>query len=256
MRRCFFLQFVLLWLAGAGGPLAAQPDTLILAHDDLQALPDEMEDPVAVMDGYEPLNTTLGGDSVRNCQGYGCSGWVEDHYSSGQLKHRGFYVEGQLVIYKNFHADGTLEREFKAVDNVKSLMRTYHANGQLRSETKYVHGQAVEYVDHYSNGQVRYAEEKHGTEPYYLRMDLFRHDGSPISTLHIVDKRTATFEQSEFWPDGHVRCKGKARYDPNRMDTQRIGTWTYFDMLGQPRFEEAYVDGKVHAVKPLLATSH
>ena len=92
MRRCFFLPFVLLWLAGAGGPLAAQPDTLILAHDDLQALPDEMEDPVAVMDGYEPLNTTLGGDSVRNCQGYGCSGWVEDHYSSGQLKHRGFYV--------------------------------------------------------------------------------------------------------------------------------------------------------------------
>jgi hypothetical protein len=38
------------------------------------------------------------------------------------------------------------------------------------------------------------------------------------------------------------------------MDTQRIGKWTYFDQKGQARFEEAYVDGKVHEVKPLLTS--
>ncbi|MBK9288321.1 MAG: hypothetical protein IPN38_11720 [Flavobacteriales bacterium] len=80
MRSPFHLPVVLLALLTVIGPVAAQPDTLILAHDDLQALPDAMEDPVAVLDGYEPLNATLGGDSVRNCKGYGCSGWVEDHY--------------------------------------------------------------------------------------------------------------------------------------------------------------------------------
>jgi antitoxin component YwqK of YwqJK toxin-antitoxin module len=234
------------------GALQAQPDTVILAHDELVSFPDEGEDTTVPVDGYDELVASLGGDSVRLCAGYGCTGWVEDLYPNGQLKHRGFYNEGQLVIFKNYHPDGTLEREFKVVDNVKSQLRIYHGNGQLRSQTRYVHGQALEYEDHYSNGQLRYLEEKHREEPYYLRMDLFRPDGKPISTLVLVDKRTVTFEQSEFWPDGQVRCRGKARYDPNRMDTQRIGTWTYFDQKGQARFEEAYVDGKVHEVKPLL----
>ena len=51
MRSPFHLPVVLLALLTVIGPVAAQPDTLILAHDDLQALPDAMEDPVAVLDG-------------------------------------------------------------------------------------------------------------------------------------------------------------------------------------------------------------
>jgi len=230
----------------------AQHDSLVLAHDDLVALPESSDDPTAMVEGYEPLIASLGGDSIRLCQGYACSGWVEDHYPDGSLKHRGYYQEGQLVVFKNFHMDGTLEREFKVLDNVKSQLRTFHANGLLRSDTRYVQGVALEYMDHYPNGQLRYAEEKHRSEPYYLRMDMFRPDGHPISTLRLVDKRTVTFEQADYWPDGQVRCKGQARYNPNRMDTQRIGNWTYYDQAGTARFDEAYVDGKVHELKPLV----
>jgi len=252
-----FLTGRALSLAGllAFSAVVAQPDTLILAHDELLTLPDETDDGTEPIDAYDALVAGLGGDSVRLCEGYGCSGWVEDLHPNGQIKHRGFYNEGQLVIFRNFHPDGVLEREFKVVDNVKCQLRTYHGNGQLRSLTRYVQGQAVAYEDHYSNGQLRYAEEKHRTEPYYLRMDLFRPDGKPISTLQLVDKRTATFEQCEYWPDGQIRCRGKAQYNANRMDTQRVGQWTYFDQMGQPRFEEAYVDGKVHEVKPLLTSA-
>lgn len=232
----------------------AQHDTLVLAHDELVALPETADDPTAGVEGYEALVGTLGGDSVRLCQGYSCSGWVEDHYPDGAMKHRGFYQEGQLVIFKNFHPTGAVEREFKVLDNVKSQLRTYYASGQMRSETRYVHGVALEYADHYPNGQLRYAEEKHRSEPYYLRMDLYRPDGKPISTLELVDKRTVTFELAEYWPDGKVRCKGQARYNPNRMDTQRTGTWTYYDQAGAARFDEAYVDGKVHELKPLLTS--
>lgn len=242
----------LLWLVEA----KAQSEAEILAHDDLVSLPELTEDPTATVDGYEGLLASLGGDSVRSCAGYACSGWVEDHYPDGAIKHRGFYHEGHLMVFKNFHPDGTLEREFKVLDNVKSSMRTYHANGELRTETRYTNGIALVYEEHYANGQLRYAEEKHRSEPYYLRMDLYRPDGHPISTLRLVDKRSVTFEQAEYWPDGRVRCKGQARYDPNRMDTKRIGTWTYFDQGGQPRFAEAYVDGKVHELKPLLTQAH
>ncbi|MBK9287004.1 MAG: hypothetical protein IPN38_04805 [Flavobacteriales bacterium] len=75
MRSPFHLPVVLLALLAVIGPAAAQPDTLILAHDDLQALPDDPEDPVAVMDGYEALNATLGGDSVRNARVGARGGW-------------------------------------------------------------------------------------------------------------------------------------------------------------------------------------
>lgn len=247
--RPLFAQALLLILPCVAN---AQDDALILAHDELVSLPDLSSGAEPPIESYEALNAVVGGDSVRLCNGYACSGWVEDHYPDGGLLHRGYYTDGQLVTYRNFHPGGAMEREFKAVDNTRSVLRTYHTNGQLRSETRYVNGVALAYTEHYANGQVRYAEEKHRSEPYYLRMDLFRPDGRPISTLRLVDKRTVTFEQAEHWPDGQVRCKGQARYDPSRMDTKRIGIWTYYDQAGQARFEEAYVDGKVHELKPLL----
>ncbi len=248
MRTLPILALCLTVLASAR--LMAQTDAEILAHDELVSLPGE--EPDAPVDPYEDLVRAAGGDSVRRCQGYACNGWVEDRHPGGQLLHRGYYQDGQLITYRNFFPDGTVEREFKVLDNVKSQLRTYHANEQLRSETRYFNGDPLIHEEHYANGQLRYAEEKHRTEPYYIRMDLYRPDGKPISTLRLVDKRTATLEQAEYWPDGQVRCKGLVRYDPNRMDSERVGEWSYFDNVGQARFVEAYVDGKVHELKPLV----
>lgn len=247
-RPCLALPLLFLLPFGA----IAQDDALILAHDELVSLPDLSTGSEAPIEVYEALNAVVGGDSARLCNGYACSGWVEDRYPDGSILHRGYYTDGHLVTYRNFHPGGALEREFKAVDNTRSVLRTFHPNGQLRSETRHMNGVALAYTEHYASGQVRYAEEKHRSEPYYLRMDLFQPDGRPISTLRLVDKRTVTFEQAEHWPDGQLRCKGQARYDPRTMDTRRIGTWTYYDMKGMARFEEAYVDGKVHELKPLL----
>ncbi len=230
---------------------SGQADTLLLAHDEHAVGTQWLEDRTAAVNGYEPLNGALGGDSVRLCNGYACVGWVEDRYPDGVLKHRGYYNDGQLIIYKNYHPDGTLEREFRSIDNLRCVLRTYHGNGTLRSETKYFQGRPIAYADHYPNGQLRYQEERHKTEPYYLRMDLYAADGKPISLLQLVDRKHVVFEQREYHPNGLLRETGRARYDPGRGDSRRVGTWIHYDPNGRPVREERYVDGRVQEVKDL-----
>ncbi len=228
---------------------AAQPDTLLLAIDEHYVLGDAGDDPLPELGAYEAFNARTGGDSLRSCGAYPCSGWVEDRYLNGQMKHRGYYNEGKLLSYRNFHPNGAVEREFKQVDDVRCTMRTWHANGQLRSETRYADGAVVAYLDHYVTGQLRYVEERHRKEPCFTKLELYAADGTPISLLRLVDKGRLEVEQQEFHPGGALRCQGRARYNRQRMDTQRIGTWSYFSPEGSKVREEDYVDGKVHAVR-------
>jgi antitoxin component YwqK of YwqJK toxin-antitoxin module len=243
---------VLMFLALATGPaLHSQADSALVAQE-FRDLPTDAEAGASeATDPYEALNRALGGDSIRQCQGHPCSGWVEDRWPNGDLKHRGYYDGGRLLIYKNHFENGAVEREFKMLDGKRSQLRTYHRNGSLRSEALFVDGVEVRYEDHYANGQLRYAEEHHRTEPYYLRMDLFAPDGKPISTLHIVDKKKVIFEQQEYYPNGQLRSSGRAQYDPGLHDSRRIGTWTYYNTDGTPSYEEHYVEGKVHERKEL-----
>ena len=229
--------------------LTAQPDTLILLQDEHYVLGELGDDPSPDLYAYEALNKALGGDSVRTCSGHPCIGWVEDKYPDGTLKHRGYYDQGRLTVYRNYYPNGKLERDFKPVDAVKSVLRTYHSNGQLRSEARYADGISISYEDHYLNGALRYAEERHRSEPYFTRMDLFAADGQPISLLQLVDRKMIEFEQKEYHPGGALKCQGRARYNPSRMDTQRIGTWTYYDATGAVARAEDYQEGKVAMVR-------
>ncbi|MBL7964708.1 MAG: hypothetical protein JNM31_12795 [Flavobacteriales bacterium] len=201
------------------------------------------------LDAYEHLNQITGGDSVRLCGAHPCIGWVEDRYQGGTLKHRGYYDAGQLTVYRNYHPNGQLEREFKSSDAVKSTLKKFWPDGTMHQETRYWNGVPLEFTEFHTNGRVRYEEVKHRENPYYLKMNLFTEDGRPVSTMSLVDKRTVTFDLAEYHANGQPSAKGKARYNPGRMDTQRIGTWSYWDEQGMLVREEDYVDGKVKAVR-------
>jgi antitoxin component YwqK of YwqJK toxin-antitoxin module len=229
--------------------LAAQPEQELLAQDEHYVMGDVGADPSPDLNVYEAFNGAIGGDSVRLCGGHPCIGWVEDNYPDGTLKHRGYYDQGRLTLYKNYHINGAVEREFRSTDAVKSTLRTYHGNGQLRSETRFVDGVSVSYHDHYVNGVLRYAEERHRSEPYFIRMDLFAADGHPISTLQLVDKKSVEFEQREYHPGGALRAVGRAQYDPARMDTRRINTWIFYDVAGTVVKEEDYLDGRIASMR-------
>ena len=70
---------------------------------------------------YEPLNMVLEGDSVRMENGYAVNNWKEDFYNDGTLLHRGYYIDGQLKVYKNYYPNGQIEREFKKKKRVGYL---------------------------------------------------------------------------------------------------------------------------------------
>ena len=66
-------------------------------------VPDAVINEKYVITMYEKLNIMLGGDTVRNDpSGYAANGYLEDYYTTGQLLHKGFYVDG-LNLYYGFH---------------------------------------------------------------------------------------------------------------------------------------------------------
>ena len=224
----------------------AQPD-LILESDTYGMVLLEEDDPNPEMNGYEEFNPTMGGNRLRQCAQWPCNGWVQDIYPDGDLKHRGLYAEGALVIYRNYYPNGRLEREFRQQDVIKSVLRTYHPNGVLRSETRFANGAVLKYEDHYSDGSLRYVEQRHRSRPYYLRMDLFAPTGDPLSLLRLVDRKRVEFEMKEYYPGGLLRSEGRARYDRQLMDTRKVGTWRHYERDGSLQREELLVDGKVQS---------
>lgn len=228
---------------------AAQPDTLLLAFDEHYIMGDAGEDPAPDLNLYERFNAAAGGDSSRACAGFPCTGWVEDKYADGTMKHRGYYDEGRLVIYKNFHPNGSMEREFKRIDDIRSVERAWHANGQPRSETRFADGQLIYYQDHYVTGTVRYTEERQRNGGCFTRMELHAADGKPISSLRLTSKAKGLIEVKEYHPGGAIKCTGQARCDARNLETTRIGTWRYFNETGALVREEDYIDGKMHAAR-------
>lgn len=240
MKKHYFTFICLLSIV----PCMAQ-DPLLLASA-YSAMDEELAVQDKMLEVYDRFNATIGGDSIRMCGGQPCSGWVEDNYPDGTLKHRGHYEGGRVMLYKNYHPNGDLEREFRAIDVRKSTMKQYYKANVLRSESRFLEGVSVEYKEHYPNGTLRYHEERHRSEPYYLRMDLYAADGKPISLLQLVDKKKIEFELKEYYPGGLLKTSGRARYNRARMDSQRIGTWAVYAPDGSLEKEELYVDGKVH----------
>ena len=240
-----------LWggLFAATMPVSAQSDTMMLAQDEHYIIGDAGDDPLPELNRYDSFNAVVGGDSVRHCGAFPCTGWVEDQYPNGQIMHRGYYDSGRLTVYKNYHPNGQVERDFKSVDATQSTLRAWHANGQARSETRYRDGVVVYYEDHYLNGQLRYIEQRHKEHMCFLRLELYGGNGKPISVLKMVDKGKLEMEQHEFHPDGSLKSHGRARYDRNSMETIRFGTWVYLNPDGSTAREEDYVNGKVHTMR-------
>ncbi|HXC03465.1 MAG TPA: hypothetical protein VNZ86_01860, partial [Bacteroidia bacterium] len=108
---------------------------------------------------YDKMNVAFG-DSVRNTpKGYAASDWIEDYYESGQLLHKGFYIEGKLKVYKNYWENGRMERSFRFLDFSKSQMTVYYKDGQVRSDIIYKDGAAMKTNEFYPSGKPDFEEE-------------------------------------------------------------------------------------------------
>lgn len=193
---------------------------------------------------YEPLNMQLSGDSIRMCSGYACQNWVEDVYTTGQLLHKGFYVDGQLKSYKNYYPNGNLEREYKSIDNYKSAAKLYYPSGKLKSDIKYTDGVADSWIDYNEEGQVIFEEMRDKSGAFLSYKKIYFDNGTPQQILEIVDKKQKTYNYTEYHKNGKISAQGQKIYSDVKFDYVYNGKWKFFDENGKLIKEEEYVKGE------------
>ena len=201
---------------------------------------------------YKPLNMMLGGDTVRNdARGYATNGYVHDFYSTGQLLHKGFYVEGQLKVYKNYFPNGQVERNFRMVDLKKSKMVIFYDDGSTKSNIVYVNSEALIWQDFYPNGLPEFIEEYDKSFQYYLHKANYFENGTPENELILNNKKKLLYTQTYYYENGNMKEQGKMKYNTNEYDYEKIGTWLLFDKSGKPTKSIKYASGKVVSEKDL-----
>ncbi len=200
---------------------------------------------------YEGLNLALEGDSVRMENGYAVNNWKEDYYEDGTLLHRGYYIDGQLKVYKNYYPNGQLEREFKNIDGFRSQSKLYYKDGTLKSEVKYMEGSPLLWVDYYTNGNMEYYEEYHKSFMYHIAKRSYYETGQAESLFELDNKKKLNYTQNDFHANGNNKVDGFLSYDKSLLDYYRTGKWTYYNEQGKATKEEQYSDGKVVKTRDL-----
>lgn len=201
---------------------------------------------------YEKLNMMLGKDSIRNgATGYAANGFIEDYYTSGQLLHKGFYVDGQLKIYKNYYPNGKEERNFRMVDIKKSKMTLFYEDGTMKSDIVYIGNEALSWIDYYPNGTVEFEEIYDKSFQYYEKKAAYFKSGKPEDVLLLVDKKKLIYSYSSYYENGNLKEQGTVKYDKAMFDYQRIGDWKLFNENGSPSKIQKYVNGTVQSEQNL-----
>jgi hypothetical protein len=181
---------------------------------------------------YEKLNPMLDGDSTRMCDGYACNGWVIDKYESGGNLHKGYYIDGQLKVYKNFYPDGSVERDFKSQNTFMATMKMFYKGGTLKSEVKYVEAAPLIWSDYFDNGQLEYYEEFHKSFDYHIAKRSYFKDGKPESLFEMINKKKLEYTQNDFYSLGAKKLEGALIYDKKIYDYRKIGTWKFYAESG------------------------
>lgn len=214
---------------------------------DKKFTPEEVTDSIYGINYYEPLNFQTGGDSVRyDKKGYSAVGWYKDYYENGKLLHKGYYVDGQLKIYKNYWDNDTLEREFRISDLSKCRMLIYYKTGKLKSDITYYKGNTIKWEDFYPNGQLEFIEEYDKNMEYYIQNKTFAEDGTPQMSLDLTDEKKKLYIKKEYHPNGKLKEEGPIRLNVSIHDYQKDGLWKIYDETGMLTSEETYVYGELN----------
>ena len=222
------------------------------AHYHDTYVPDAVIDEKYGITVYEKLNMMLGGDTVRNDQnGYAANGYLEDFYTTGQLLHKGYYVNGQLKVYKNYYPSGVVERNFRLVDLKKSKMDIFYKDGTPKSKIVYVMSEALKWSDYYPNGALEFIEAYDKNFQHYVEKANYYENGSPENTLVLENKKKLLYTQTYYHANGQIKELGQMKYDKTTFDYMRLGVWKKFDENGNATKEIKYVNGQVQNEKDL-----
>lgn len=202
---------------------------------------------------YKKYNDQYGAGEKRMCNGTPCNGYVTDLYATGEKLHKGYYVEGVLRIFKNFYPDGTVEREFKWIDDHKCSLKTYHPNGQLHSKIKYIDGNPVEWEDYYANGQLDFIEKYDKNFEFFLIEKSYAENGKAQFEMELVKRSKYLYHKKEYDEDGNLIAEGPVQYYTNMGVYLKKGWWTVYNQSGAPIRKEEFINGTLTTLEELSA---
>lgn len=206
--------------------------------------PLEVFDSLGNISRYSNLVAFTGGELVaENGSGNALQGWNEDFYTNGMLLHRGYYVDGKLITFKNFFDNGQCERVYENTDPLHGMVDIFFADGQLRKKIKYYNGLPQKTYDFYENGQPCNTEE-HDKEMKYLTLKKSWYDnGNLKSSFEINDTRNKRYSEKNYYINGRLREEGTRLLLSGTKDYVKDGTWYLYDMDGKNKRSEKHSNG-------------
>lgn len=193
----------------------------------------DIEEVAPGMDEYDAMNAYLGGDSLRHCEGYACGGWVIDEYENGQVKHRGYYQEGQITSYKNYHDNGKMERDFKMISTTACKMTIYARTGHKLLETQYSGGFPYRWTVHYKNGLIHKFVEYTEDRSAIRKMNTYWDSGLEQRTVILSNASKGIFQEKNYYENGQVNSKGHSEWKASTQTFARTGKWTFYNQKGK-----------------------
>jgi antitoxin component YwqK of YwqJK toxin-antitoxin module len=195
---------------------------------------------------YNELILSIGGDSVRyDHKGHNAQGWIEDFYKSDKVLHKGYYVDGQLRVFKNFYENGEVERSFRLSDGKKSAMTIYYPDGKIKSDLTYFGESVTSQVDYFQTGLKEYEEESDKSGLIMWKRISYFPDGFVDNSLEVTDKKKKKYMQKEFYSGGKIKLEGELKLDMATYDYVKEGVWNYYDEKGAITKTEKYHNGRL-----------
>ena len=208
--------------------------------------PDEAIDPSLGIKMYNKLAPSLGGDSIRyNNAGYNLQGWQEDYYMNGNLLHKGFYVDGQIKVFKNYFESGQIERSIVIADPARCSVDIYYPSGTVRTQILYFSGNAQNEYSFFPNGNKATVLEKDKDAQYIYRSSRYYENGASATEFSLIDKKAKKYSDKEYYENGKLKQEGFSMYKPETKEYQKEGDWTYYNEKGQAVKKEKYKNGKL-----------
>jgi len=237
----FILIFITLFLFSISNINAQHGDF----SDDIDdySMEDLVPDPI---DEYDAYNQALMSENIRMCDGKPCNGMIKDKYFTGELRHKGYYIDGQLTsTYKNYWDNGNEERVFKIKGTNNAEVEIFFPDGKLRTKAVYIDGAPQYWEEYYPTGKLELIEEYDKKIEYYIRYNLYYNNGKPQSTLELIDKKKRLYDSKEYYENGTVKEEGQRMYNAALYDYRKTGTWKIYDENGTLIRTEEYYKGEL-----------
>ena len=197
---------------------------------------------------YNRLIESIGGDSITyNKAGYNLQGWNEDFYLSGKLLHRGYYIDGRAIVFKNFFENGLCERTVVNPDPLHCNIDVFYENGKQRKQTNYYNGLPQKMYLFYSNGLPKYAEENEKEMKYLTLKKSWYSNGQMQDVLELTDIKNKKYIQKYFYENGQLKSEGPMVLSIDGKTYVKDGVWSFYDSNGKNKRTEKYNATKLTA---------